>query len=486
MTLRARVALLTTVVVALAFALTGAVIVSSTEREQSVRLERELGERLQLLQDAGQGRPFGPRPGGPVGGGRLADLRQVAERALGRGFFVVVADADGEVVALLGDAPESVPDATVVADGPGSYTAPDGTRYVVRRGARAGEGLSFLIGVDVQEVLGADQQALRTRFLLIGTAATVLVGLITFLVAGLATRPLRRLREATGRVAATEDLTTRVPTDGAPAEVAAVAEGLNTMLARLERSSAAREAALHAARRFAADAGHELRTPLTAMQSTLDALDRNPDLDQSVRAEMVAEVGEEIRRLAGLLESLQALARADAGVTTAMAPVDVAEMAAEACAAMAQRHPGTTFSPAGAAATDEPVRVAGSAPWLRSILDNLLRNAAVHGRADGIVEVSVTADDGWVRIVVDDDGPGIPAAQRQAVFARFTRGADATGRPGSGLGLALVAQLAAIHGGAARVGESPAGGVRAEVRLPAGEGQSTVTRSRVRPTPTSS
>ena len=468
MTLRARVALLTTVVVALAFALTGTAIVSSTERAQQRRLEQQLDERLDSLVGAvggGAGRPFGPRPG-PLGG-RLEALRQVAERTLGRGFFVVVRDDDGDVAVTLGDVPEDLPDTGDVGAEGATLTAADGTRYLVRRTQRPAGALTLLIGVDVQDVLGADQQALRSRFLLLGAGATVLAGLVTFLLTGLATRPLRQLREATGRVAATEDLTTRVDTAGAPAEVAAVADGLNTMLARLEGSMQAREAALHAARRFAADAGHELRTPLTAMQSTLDTLGRNPDLDGPLREEMVAEVAEETRRLSGLLDALQSLARADAGLPAAMEPVDLAELVAEACGAMAQRHPTVRFAAEGAAAADGGrVEVAGAAPWLRSVVDNLLRNAAVHGRPDGRVVATVQAADGWARLLVDDDGPGIPPDERESVFERFTRGADATSRPGSGLGLALVAQLAAIHGGTVSVADSPLGGARLEVLLP--------------------
>jgi two-component system sensor histidine kinase PrrB len=100
---------------------------------------------------------------------------------------------------------------------------------------------------------------------------------------------------------------------------------------------------------------------------------------------------------------------------------------------------------------------------LRLIVDNLLANAAVHGGRR--VEVDVRRDDGALVLLVDDDGPGIAPVERERVLERFARG-EGTRAPGSGLGLALVAQQAALHGGGVRIGDAPLGGARVEVRLP--------------------
>ena len=235
------------------------------------------------------------------------------------------------------------------------------------------------------------------------------------------------------------------------------------MLARLERSRAGREAALHAARRFAADAGHELRTPLTAMQAALDTLVRNAGMPPEMREEVVLEIAEETRRLSTLLASLQTLARADAGLLGDVEPLDLRDVVDEAVDAARQRHPGVTVD---AVLGDRPAAVRGARPWLRSIVDNLLRNAAIHGRPEGHMTVRVALADDAVTLTVDDDGTGFPLEERDRAFERFTRGADATNRPGSGLGLPLVAQLTSLHGGTVSIGDAPTGGARVTVVLP--------------------
>ena len=113
-------------------------------------------------------------------------------------------------------------------------------------------------------------------------------------------------------IADDEDLDRRVPDDAGPAELRSLAASFNAMLERLGRSTADRERALAATRRFAADAGHELRTPLTSVQATLDALRRHPELPDGRRAEMLGDAATEQRRMVDLLDGLQALARGDA------------------------------------------------------------------------------------------------------------------------------------------------------------------------------
>ena len=466
-TLRGRVALMSTLVVAIAFLLTGTVIVGATGRAQEQRLRDDLRDRLEQLETAGRGtRPgsFGPRPGGQAGqlgsNGELVELRNTAERTLGRGYFLVVRQ-DDEVLTTLGDAPDNLPDG-VPEVGVSRFTD-DGTTYLLRTQEEGPAGLTLQIGADASLLVDEAQESLRNRFLLIGTVATLLTGLATFVVAGLAARPLRQLREGTERVAATEDLTTRITLDDAPTEVAAVADGLNTMLARLERSRDGREAALHAARRFAADAGHELRTPLTAMQAALDTLVRNAEMPPAMREEIVLEVAEETRRLSTLLASLQTLARADAGLLGAVAQLDLRDVVAEAVDAARQRHPDVTLA---AVLGERPAVVRGAEPWLRSIVDNLLRNAAVHGRPDGRITARISVAEDAVTLMVDDDGTGFPVEERERAFERFTRGADATDRPGSGLGLPLVAQLTSLHGGTVTIDDAPSGGARVTVVLP--------------------
>ncbi len=461
--LRTRVALITTLVVAGAFLLTGLLVVGSSGRDARERLDEDLDRRLTLLTDAFPDGRGGPRPpGGTVGDGRIVDaLRQAAQRSLGRGFFGLVTDAEGGRVAVVGDVPASLPPTGDVSDL--QYTDTDGVVWRVRTAEVRAGGARISVGADVGRLVDEPLTDLVRRLVVLGGLAALMTGVVTAGVVTVATRPLGRLRDATTRVAGTEDLATRVQLGSAPREVQEVADGLNTMLARLEASTAAQAAALHGAQRFAADAGHELRTPLTAMQADLEALVRNPDAPAWVRQEALAEVSDEVRRLSGLLASLQSLARADSGAMPPSDAVDLHDLASTAVQAAATRFPGVTLTgpPDG-----QPVVVRGAEPWLRSIVDNLLANAALHGRRDGHVRVRVDRVADGVRLLVDDDGPGIPADQRAAVFSRFVRGADADDRPGSGLGLSLVAQLVALHGGTVAVEDSPLGGARLQVLLP--------------------
>jgi signal transduction histidine kinase len=298
------------------------------------------------------------------------------------------------------------------------------------------------------------QDRLRNRLVLIGLLALALAAAAVFAAGGLVLRPLRRLRGATAEIAGEQDLGRRVDADRGPAETRALAASFNAMLARLSQSAADRERAIEATRRFAADAGHELRTPLTSIQARLDALARHPDQPPERRTAMAAEALGQQRRLVALLDGLQALARGDA--PPALAPLDLADLADAAVAAARGRHPAVAFT---AELPSEPVRVDGWEPGLRSLLDNLLENAARHG---GAVRVTLTPA---AALVVEDDGPGVPEDERARIFEPFVRLGDDDGT-GSGLGLAIVAQQARHHGAGIGVDRSPAlGGARFTVRL---------------------
>jgi two-component system, OmpR family, sensor histidine kinase PrrB len=301
---------------------------------------------------------------------------------------------------------------------------------------------------------------LRDRVALIGLAGVVVAVVLSWLIASVVLRPLRRLRAVTASIAEDEDLARRVPDGSGPTELRSVARSFNAMLARLGRSAEDRERALAATRRFAADAGHELRTPLTSVQTTLSALRRHPDLEAGRRGEMLDDALVEQRRLVDLLDGLQALARGDAGPIS-HAPVDLAELVDEVVTAAASRHPEVAVS---AVLPDEAVVLEGWEPGLRLLVENLVNNAIRHG-GDGTVRVTLEAV-GPV-LLVDDSGAGVPAGERERIFAPFARAAGAE-TPGSGLGLALVAQQAGHHGATVEVGEAPPpfGGARFTVRFP--------------------
>jgi len=187
-------------------------------------------------------------------------------------------------------------------------------------------------------------------------------------------------------------------------------------------------------------------------------------MPEAQHGELARDALAEQRRLVELLDSLQALARGDAGPLE-LAEVDLAEVLDASAGAAAARHPGLDLesrAPEGGGALE------GWEPGLRILLDNLLENAARHGGGEGTVRVTLhpARNGDGPTIEVEDDGPGIPPAERERVFEPFHRVAG-TDRPGSGVGLALVAQQARLHGAEVTVGESALGGARVRVGFPA-------------------
>ena len=228
-----------------------------------------------------------------------------------------------------------------------------------------------------------------------------------------------------------------------------LAGALNEMLARLGAQSAATERALEATRRFAADAGHELRTPLTALRAQLDTLARNPELPLDQREALVADMTAEQDRMVHLLEGLQALARGEAAESLPREPVELGDVLDAAVHGARKRHPGVRYELAGR--VDEGT-VDGWEGGLRLLVDNLLDNAALHGRpAAAASAVGLERDDGQLVIRVEDDGPGIPRRRARAA-ARAVRPRRGRARPTApASGLAIVAQQAALHGGELRL-----------------------------------
>ena len=344
-----------------------------------------------------------------------------------------------------------------------------GARYRTYAETLRDPGLGGLVRLEVAtslEDLESRRAALRRRLALIGGAVLLVAAAGVWLAADLVLRPLRRLRGAAAGIETEGDLERSVPVRG-PAELRALAGSFNAMLARLARSADDRNRALDATRRFAADAGHELRTPLTSVQATLSAIARHPDMPAAQRGDLARDALAEQRRLVELLDSLQALARGDAAPLE-RADVDLAEVVDASVGAVAARHPGTTLT---ADAPDEAVAYRGWEPGLRILVANLVENAARHGRADGRVRVTLrpAVNGRGPAIEVEDDGPGIPEAERERVFEPFHRvdGAGGADHAGSGLGLALVAQQARLHEAEITVGDSTLGGALMRVQFPA-------------------
>ncbi len=295
----------------------------------------------------------------------------------------------------------------------------------------------------------------RDAALVVGPLLVLVVGALVYVMAGRALQPVERIRREVEEISGS-DLHRRVPEPGTGDEIAALATTMNGMLARIERDADRQ-------RRFTADASHELRSPLASMAAQLDVDLAHPDrVDWPTTA---ASLRAETSRMQALVDDLLLLARSDSdlqvGAPSPERSVPLDDLVLEALAHLAPAEHVTVLTE-----RVERVDVAGEARHLDRLVTNLLVNGRRH--AASTVEVAVTADAEHALLTVDDDGPGIPVAERERVFERFVRLDEGRVRDvgGSGLGLALCAQICRMHGGSIAVADSPLGGARLIVTLP--------------------
>lgn len=310
---------------------------------------------------------------------------------------------------------------------------------------------TVLVGREINKV--TESTRVLIGMLLTGIPALLLVvGLTTWRVVGRALGPVDDIRREVDEISSSAlDRRVTEPTGGD--EIARLAATMNRMLDRLE-------AAQHRQQRFASDASHELRSPVASIRQHVEVAMAHPD--STTLGALAETVLAEDLRVQGLVEDLLLLARADEGVEPPTQPVDIDDIVFDA----ADRLRGAASLEVDTSAVSGG-RVRGTPAQLRQLVGNLADNAARHARSR--VAFSLAEQHGTVVLRVDDDGPGIPAGERQRVFERFVRLDEARGRHdgGSGLGLAIVAQVAATHQGTVTAAESPDGGARLELRLPA-------------------
>lgn len=234
---------------------------------------------------------------------------------------------------------------------------------------------------------------------------------------------------------------------------------LNTMLARLEQS-------FEAQRRFTADASHELRSPLTALRGEIEVALRREREPEEYRRVLGANL-QEVDRLSRLAEDLLTLARSDTGMMEArLEPVDLGQHVASLIERLRPRAEARRIVLSARGQT-------GIAPLDASLMDrllwNLLDNALHFAPRGGRVDVRVKRYGDELELDVSDDGPGVPASDRERVFERFFRGdaaRTATDAEGTGLGLSIARAIAIAHGGRIDITDSASGGARFRVCLP--------------------
>lgn len=298
-----------------------------------------------------------------------------------------------------------------------------------------------------------DATTVVRRLLVIGLPVLLLLVASTLWnVVGRALAPVEAIRAEVDLITSTE-LGRRVPQPAGGDEISRLARTMNQMLGRLDNAQATQ-------RRFVSDASHELRSPVASIRTHAEVALAHPELTTTTKLAEVVMF--ENLRVQSLVEDLLFLARADENT---LAPARVAIDLDDLVLAQAGRLRGTAtirIDTTGVGAG----RVLGDVRQLRRLLANLADNAANHARSQ--VSFTVTEQSTNVVLYVDDDGPGIPAAERTRVLERFVRLDADRGRDagGSGLGLAIVAEITATHGGTIVVADSPAGGARLALTLP--------------------
>jgi len=311
------------------------------------------------------------------------------------------------------------------------------------------------VGESAEGVTRAQSGVART-FLFAGTATLLAAIVLGFAFATGLSRPLRRMAATAAQVRA-GDLSKRIGASGRQDEVRVLADSFDRMLDRLD-------AAFARQRGFVADASHELRTPLTVIRGQLEVLARQKEVTPEDVRHVDEVVRTEVLRMERLVDDLLLLARADEGELLRPEHLDLRAFVTELFDALtltADRRFELGEVPDGTLRADED--------RLAQVVRNLARNAVEHTEDGGLVRLCVTAlPRGRVEIAVEDDGPGIPAAQRDRVFDRFHRidSARSRRRGGAGLGLAIARAIVEAHGGRIVAGESPEGGARVAFELP--------------------
>ena len=359
--------------------------------------------------------------------------------------------------ARVGPATASVPSNIVLPRFDNGYanTTINGVEYRVRTFS-AGIA-SIAVGAPLAETQHRiDELHRRVLFICGGViVGTVLVGWVMWLIMINPFRLLAQQARAINAQSKPDELQVR-----GVQEAVEIAEAVEGMLARIGDEQQRTRAALESARDFAAVASHELRTPLTAMRTNLEVLS-TLDLRDEQRKEVVGDIIRTQSRIEATLTALERLAQGDLTTVDDFVPVDLTELLDRAAHDAMRNYPNLRVL-LGSSTT---VLMVGLPAGLRLVIDNAIANAIKHGGATEITLNAESSSDG-VEITVDDNGAGVPEDERAAVFARFSRGSTAA-RSGSGLGLALVAQQAELHGGTAALEASPTGGARLVLRLPA-------------------
>jgi two-component system, OmpR family, sensor histidine kinase MprB len=437
MSFRLRLTVFASLAVAVAIVGTSFVVYYTDRHELIGQVDSDLARSLTLPRVI---EVAGPPPsvlarGVAVGGvGSKLQLRNTVGRKLPDPFAIVLPGSSTAVRVSV--APRSTR--------PGSVNLPRFTTTTVR-----GVQMRVLTLVAENEVVHISRSLLdvnrnlahlRWLLTLISVGGIGAAAILGALVSGRAVAPLRRLTETTERIVETGDLSRRTGQRGRD-EISRLSTRLDELLATLETS-------LRTQRQLVADASHELRTPIATLRANVGLLAEPGVLDARERAELLADVQDELESMTTLVAELVELAR---GEEPDVVPREfrLDEVVQTAVDRAARRAPALSFR-----TLLEPSLVVGVPERVERAVSNLLDNARKWNPAGEPVEVAV--HDGLVE--VRDHGPGIAAEDVSFVFNRFYRSKAARGTAGAGLGLSIVKQIADAHGGSVSVDQAPDGG----------------------------
>jgi two-component system sensor histidine kinase PrrB len=429
--LRTRVVIATAIGTAIAVLIVGAIVWVGITNDRKYWLDRRLDEA------AGFATPFvslGEIPRSPSDQNTVITVRR-GDRAISNSTVVLPELADG------------------YAD-----TEINGVRYRVRTVDIPGPSpMSVAVGATYEETR-KETYSLHRRVIIMCGLAISAAAVGAWLLAAFAARPFRRLAQQARSIDAGDERP-EIQVRGAT-EAVEIAEAMRGMLQRIWQAQDRTKEALASARDFAAVSSHELRTPLTAMRTNLEVLS-TLDLPDEQRKEVLNDVTRTQSRIEATLTALERLAQGELSTSEDHVPVDITELLDRAAHDAMRVYPDLLVS----LVPSPTCIIIGLPAGLRLAVDNAIANAVKHGNATQ-VQLSAVSSRAGVEIVIDDNGTGVPEEERQMVFERFSRGSTAS-HSGSGLGLALVAQQAELHGGTASLDDSPLGGVRLVLRLPA-------------------
>jgi two-component system, OmpR family, sensor kinase len=402
--------------------------------------------------------------------GAVQSLTQQKQTLLSEGMVAEARDAAGRVIATF-VSPKGPPEplalvrAAATPGPPRTIGSDDGSyRLLVSAISVNDQPATLLVALPLQQV---NAEVARLLIFEIALGLLVLLGgaVLALWLARVTTRPLERIAVTADAIAA-GDLTRRVSDEDPRSEVGRVGLAFNAMLGEIQATVARLVESELRLRRFLADASHELSTPLTSIRGYAElfrhgARDRPADL-----ALAMERIEREAGRMGGLVDDLLLLAALDEGRPLRREPVDLAAIAADlvddARVLAPDRPVEQDLEAAG------PVWVLGDEDRLRQAAANLTANARRHTPAGTPIRVRTRADGGAGVLEVADEGPGLEPEQAARVFDRFWRADPSRSRAngGNGLGLAIVAAIAAAHGGRAVVRSTPGAGATFQIELP--------------------